>query len=276
MTPRLPPDFVPIAYSIVIVVGAILLNGAIARVLRRNNRSRPSEVLLSKLVAARNLVAVLTGMALLSVWVKELASFVLSVAAIAGAMLIVSKEFIMCWLGTVVRTIARPFQVGDIIELGAWRGKVVDTDLLTTTLLEMGPAQQFTGNHVEIPNSAYLSTPVKNLSVMGAFFLDFLVVPVSADRDVDKVRQLLLEAAKPVVAEFQADASEHLRKVEVAHVVDLPSTELKVLIAPVDGKTVNLVLRFACPAQQRVSVEQRILQAFYKALGPGAGRTERD
>lgn len=265
---HLPPDLLPVLYSFAIVAVAVLANTSVGRILRKNNGNRPSEVLLSKLVAARNLVAVVAGLALLFVWVKELASFVLSIAAIAGAMLIVSKEFLMCWLGTVVRTIARPFQVGDIVEIGAWRGKVVDTDFLTTTLLEMGRAQQFTGNHVEIPNSVYLSTPVKNLSVMGAFFLDFLVVPVAAERDIDAVQQLLLDAALPVVKEFQAEASEHLRRVEATHVVDLPSTELRVLIEPVDAKTVNLVLRFGCPAQQRVSVEQRILLAFYKTLGP--------
>jgi small-conductance mechanosensitive channel len=260
-------ELTPLMASVGVIAGAFLLNRSVASVLRRQNAERPSVVLLSKLVTARNLIAVGTGAVLLSLWVKELASFVLSLAAIAGALLLVSKEFILCWLGSFMRTISRPFQIGDIVEIGAWRGKVVDADLLTTTLLEMGRAQQFTGNRVEIPNSTFLSTPVKNLSVTGEYFLNNLPIPFPVGTDIEATRQMLLDAATPIVSEFQKNAAEHFKRIEDAHVIDLPSTEIRAFIEPVDGRTINLVLRFACPAAQRVSVEQRILQSLYKAIG---------
>lgn len=258
-------EFTPFGISLALLAGGVLANHIIARVLRRHNANRPSEVLLSKLVASRNVLALLVVTALFMVWVREVAGFVLSIAAIAGAMLIVSKELIMCWLGTVVRTISRPFQIGDIVEIGMWRGKVIDADLLTTTLLEMGPAHQFTGYHSHIPNSVFLSLGVKNLSVTGHYFLNFLTVPVDAHGDVEGLRVMLLDAALPVVKPFQAEAAEHMQRIADFHVIDLPSCEPKALIEPVDGRQVNLVLRFACPSQQRVSVEQQILVRYYAA-----------
>jgi small-conductance mechanosensitive channel len=258
-------EFTPVGITLSLLAGAVVANHIIARALRRHNANRPSEVLLSKLVASRNVLALLVVTALFMIWVRELAGFVLSIAAIAGAMLIVSKELIMCWLGTMVRTISRPFQIGDVVEIGAWRGKVIDADMLTTTLLEMGPAHQFTGYHSHIPNSVFLSMGVKNLSVTGHYFLNFLTVPVDAHGDVEALRLLLLDSALPVVKPFQVEAAEHLQRIANFHVIDLPSCEPKALIEPVDSKQVNLVLRFACPAQQRVSVEQQILVRYYAA-----------
>lgn len=269
----LQQQLTPVVLTCVLLLGAVMVNHVVARVLRRKNASRPSEVLLSKLVASRNILAVLVVIALLMVWVRELAGFVLSIAAIAGAMLIVSKELIMCWLGTIMRTVSRPFQIGDIVEIGTWRGKVIDSDLLTTTLLEMGPAHQFTGHHAQLPNSVFLNLPVKNLSVTGPYFLNFLVIPLAGTADIDQLRQVLLAAALPVVKPFQAEAAEHMQRIADFHVIDLPSCEPKALIEPVDSRQVNLVLRFACPAQQRVSVEQQILVRFYATAGLAAGKS---
>jgi small-conductance mechanosensitive channel len=260
------PLFTPITASVVILAVFFLFNFGIAKFLRRSNLNRPSGVLLGKLVAARNVLVVLAGTALLAVWVKELASFFLSVAAVAGAMLIVSKELITCWLGSVVRTIARPFAIGDVIEVGQWTGKVVDSDLLTTSLLEMGRAHQFTGNRVEVPNSVFLSQSVKNLSVTGQYFLNFLTLPVPASSDVVKASDVVLKASLPIVSAYQEEAEQHLKRFEAEHVIDLPSVQTKVLIEPVDSRTTHVILRFACPAEKRVTVEQQLLQSIYAAL----------
>ncbi len=165
-----------------------------------------------------------------------------------------------------MRTFGRPFSIGDVIEIGVWSGKVVDSDLLTTTLLELGRANQFTGSRVELPNSLLLSNPVKNLSATGRYSLRLLTFPLAADTDLALASQALLAAARPVVDGYLADADEHLRGVETDNAVDLPSTELRVLIEPVDVSTTNLLLRFACPTERHASVEQAILAAAFAAL----------
>lgn len=265
MNAAIHPDLIPVLISLALLIGAFSVNHAVARVLRRNSANRSPEILLSRLVTARNGLGVVVIVALLMVWVRELGGFVLSIAAVAGAMLIVSKELIMCGLGTMMRTVSRPFQIGDVIEVGNWRGKVIDSDILTTTLLEMGPARQFTGSHTQLPNSIFLGTPVKNLSVTGQYFLNFLKVPLPIDANVDALRLLLLDAAIPVVKPFEEDAAEHIQRIADLHLIELPSATPKVLIDPVDALQTNIVLRFACPVEQWVSIEQQILGRFYAA-----------
>lgn len=273
-----PHFFAPLASSAVILCVFFALNHILAKILRRSNSTRPPEVLLTKLVACRNALAVVAAAGLLAVWVKELASFVLSLAALAGALLIVSKELIMCWLGSLVRTLARPFSVGDVVEIGPWTGKVVDANMLTTTLLERGRAHQYTGNHIELPNSLLLNTPVKNLSMTGDYFLNYLTVPLPASVDVVAAIEEVQTHVLPLAARHQSQTAEHLRRFEAENVVSLPSSEAKVLLEPVDARTVNLVLRFGCPAQRRVAVEQELLRETFRRLHDKgllrAGRTQ--
>lgn len=250
-----------------IIALAMLVSRLMSLYLRRVNVGNPPEVTRSRLATARNFIVVVTALSVLGVWVSEIATFALSVAAVAGAMLIVSKELIMCCLGSFIRTTSRPFQVGDVVEIDNWRGQVMDSDILTTTLLEMGRAQQFTGSHVKLPNSMLLSVPVKNISRTGKFMLNFLSVPVPFGTDIEAARLALLEAGMSVVGQYREEADEHLRRIESKQVIDLPSSEVRVLIEPFDGTTINLVLRFACPPYKRASVEQEILQRFYIALG---------
>jgi len=59
--------------------------------------------------------------------------FALSLAAVAGAVLIVSKELLMCVLGYLYITFVRPFKVGDLIEINQLHGRVIDIDIFATT-----------------------------------------------------------------------------------------------------------------------------------------------
>lgn len=74
---------------------------------------------------------------IISVWASTIAGFALSLAAVAGAVLIVSKELLMCVLGYLYITFVRPFKVGDLIEINQLHGRVIDIDIFATTLAEL-------------------------------------------------------------------------------------------------------------------------------------------
>jgi len=55
---------------------------------------------------------------------------------VAGAILIVSKELVMCVHGYLYITVVQPYKIGDVIELNLLHGRVVDIDMFATTLTE--------------------------------------------------------------------------------------------------------------------------------------------
>lgn len=89
---------------------------------------------------------------IVSVWASKIAGLTPSVAAV-GAILIVSKELVMCVHGYFYGTLVQPYKIGDLIEFNQLRGRVVDIDMFATTLVALDKAGQRTGKVAEFPNA---------------------------------------------------------------------------------------------------------------------------
>ena len=100
----------------------------------------------------------------------EIAGFALSVAAVAGAIPIVSKELVMCVHGYLYVTVVQPYKIGDLIEFNQFHGRVVDIDMFATTLVELDKAGQRTGKVAEFPNGLLLTHPLINSQVVVGLF----------------------------------------------------------------------------------------------------------
>ncbi|WP_146429413.1 mechanosensitive ion channel domain-containing protein [Blastopirellula retiformator] len=75
----------------------------------------------------------------------------ISILAFAVAVVIALKELIQCISGSIMKAVGRPFKLGDRIEFHNIRGDVIDHNVLTTTILELGPdqmTQQLTGRAI--------------------------------------------------------------------------------------------------------------------------------
>ncbi len=256
--------------TVFVVIIAIVISRIIARYYRsRGDIATPGARRVAYL-AARNAVAGITAMLLIFIWAGELRTFALSVAALAAAVAIVCKEFFMNGLGSLMRAIARPYIIGDVIEMAHMKGEVLEIDFLTTRLLEEGPSGYVTGRTYEFPNMMLLTNPVRKLSHTGRYVHELVRIPVDPGEDIGLVRQLLLQAGESVCEEWIEAAAEHFRRLESARLIALPDSRPVVLLEPIDPKRVDVVLRFPCQAGRRVSTSQDILQAFYElALAEG-------
>lgn len=259
-----------IAATGVTVAAGLLLMRLWSRYLLRSSADRPSARTREKLVHARNLLMVGVALIVVAIWASKIAGMFLSLAAVAGAMLLVSKELLMCVLGYGLITTSRSFRVGDFIEIGAMRGRVVDIDVFATTLAETGSAHQLTGKTLSVPNSTMLSQPVRNSSATGEYIVDLLAIVVPFDVDFEQAERAALNAASHVTRAWQAAANAHLQHIEGVQFVDLPSSEPKVLWESHDTKGHTMVVRFACPMMKRVTAEQEIFRRFW--LGYRAAR----
>ena len=220
------------------------------------------------LVWARNVIWFLVLFIIISVWASTIAGFALSLAAVAGAVLIVSKELLMCVLGYLYITFVRPFKVGDLVEINQLSGRVIDIDVFATTLAELGYAGQLTGKVAEFPNGLLLTTPLKNTSLTGEYVLHLFRMPIpqEATNDLDKVEAAALAAADQATQAWQADAQAHFRRISVESFIAFPSGRNKVLWDFSDPDKLMLVVRVACPSDLRLKVEQAVFRDTWRAL----------
>jgi len=215
-------------------------------------------------VASRNLVAAVVFLLLLGIWVSELKSVAISLAAFAAALLLVGKELVMCFLGAFMRMVTRPFQLGDLVEIGPFGGEVIDMDVMSTTLVEVAASRQYTGFTVQVPNSMLLTTAVRNHSQAGAYTLDTVRIPLEVGVSPDEVEAQLVKVARHACEGFMEEAGRTLRRYGDMRFVDLSQFEPRVMFEPVDVNRFDAIVRFPVPVSARLPVAQQIVRGYYQ------------
>lgn len=264
----IPGQWEKVILTALLIGLALLASHLWARYLSRGEISPEKRRL--HLVWARNLIWFAVLLVIVSVWASTIAGFALAAAAVAGALLIVSKELVMCVHGYLYATLVQPYKMGDVIEFNQLRGRVVDIDMFATTLVELDKAGQRTGKVAEFPNGLLLSHPLINASPNGAYALHAIRIPVPerVAHDLDRMEAAALAAADHATAAWRDEAMAHFRKAADENFIALPSGKTKVSWDFSNPEHLVLVVRVACPVGQRAEVEQTVFRNTWRAISP--------
>jgi small-conductance mechanosensitive channel len=217
------------------------------------------------LVLARNVALLTILLGLLIIWGEELRSFAISVVAVLAALVLATKELLTCLTGSSLKAGSNSFRIGDRIEVSGLRGEVIDHNLLTTTLLEIGPGQsihQRTGRRVVFPNSLLLTNAVINESFTHGYILHVFTVVIDPKHDWRQAEAILLEAANLACQEYIDDAHAHMEEMGKREGLDTSSASPKITIQFSKIDELTLVVRMAAPVGRRGQIEQEVLRAF--------------
>ncbi len=206
---------------------------------------------------------------LFTIWAAELQALAVSFVVLAMAVVWATKETIACIQGAVYRLSSNAFQVGDRINVGKIRGDVIDSGLLSTTVLEVGQGHQRTGRTISIPNSLLMTEPVLNESLTGEYMLHLLTIPIDRNADLAEIEERALAAANDACAPFIDDVRRPIALRYRRHGLNPPLVDPRITYQFVDTQTVNLILRIPVPTRLERTVEQRVLRAV---LGVPQGR----
>lgn len=242
--------------------------------LDRAGSSKSTNARRLSLVWAKNVFWLCAVLGIGAVWASKIAGVALSLTAMVGALLLVNKELLMCFIGHAVIAVNQPFRIGDFVEIGPYAGKVIDITLFGTVLSETGAVHQLTGKTILVPNSLVLSSATRNKSATGKFIVELVPITVGPFIDFEKAEQAALTAAQEVTKGWVEDAERHLQQIENEVHLDLPSARPKVLWNGQESK-LQLVVRIACPLEERVAAEQAVFKRFwavYEAEGDKTGR----
>jgi small-conductance mechanosensitive channel len=251
--------------TIVLIGAVVVTRSLVLRFVRRT--SKPGDAMRIKWtvqVKRLSVAAFLIGIVL--IWASQLEALAVSLVAVAAALVLATKELIMCVSGAALRTAASSYRVGDRIEISGIRGDVVEYGLLSTTILEVGPAHKRTGRAVTIPNSVLVTEKVINESYTKAYVLHTITVPVERDEDWKRAEEVLAEAAEEVCAEYVPKTQRSLDEVASQHGIDPTSAEPVVYVVLPSPGVVNLVARVPSLASEKGRVEQAILRRYLEAM----------
>lgn len=216
------------------------------------------------MVHAKNISMFLFFFGLFLIWGAELRNFALSMAAVAVAFAVASREIIVCLLGGVYRVSARPFEVGDRIAVNEYRGDVIDHDFLSTKLAEIGPGpqtHQFTGRIISVPNSHFLTYPILNESRERYQLHSFHVV-APLDKNWQVRQAALLQSAQEESAAYLTEAQRFIERISQKEGFEAPNAEPRVSFHVEKHDQITFVVRVPTPGLRKGRVEQAILLKY--------------
>lgn len=213
-----------------------------------------------------NGTTILVLVCLVFIWAPQLHTFALSLTAIAVAVVLTTKEILMCLTGGFLRASTKPFDIGDWIRVGDLTGEVMRVTALATTVQEIdtsGGTYQFTGRSVQIPNSKFLSENVENAE----FLKDYLYhdVPITADcagLDPADLMAELQRIAETHFAPLRSEAIDFNKAVEKKSAVDFADPEPQFFIKTTDVGHVTYTVRIFAPTKQAAHIGTNLTRDF--------------
>jgi len=256
--------------SAVLVLVLLLVHASIARTIAANPQV-PVDTRRRWAINVRNTMIIIGLAGFVIIWARELQTIALSMVAFAAALVVATKELLMCLGGGLVRSITNSYELGDIIEINGMRGRVQDITMLGTTLIEIGPrhdSHQLTGKAVTFPNSLLLTQAVVRENFTGDYVMHIVNVPLPYSVRPARAERLLQDIAADVCAPWLDDARHHMAMLEHKLLMDTPSVEPRIAVQPTNEKEYRLIVRIAVPPRERQRAEQAILRRFLFACFP--------
>lgn len=280
------PLLVRLFITLLLIAAVAVARSVIAgRIAHRENV--PEERRRRDLFYMRSGLSLALVIGLLMIWIGQIQSILLSLTAVTLAIVIATKELLMCVSGFLLRTTGKLFSLGDWIECNGMRGEVTDLTLLSTTLLEREAGARgygFTGRTFILPNSVFLNHPVHRENLGRNFvshrFAITLEYPVDATTAVDWLRGRASEACQAFIDEARAQSAKTERQLGIS----LSDEEPTVTVGTTDLGKIQLEVRLFCPTSRAAALQQEITGEFLAAVrdgriagdAPGAPRSGRD
>lgn len=215
-----------------------------------------------------NATVLVVLVALVFIWAPQIHTFALSLTAFAVAVVLTTKELLMCLTGGFLRATTKPFDIGDWITVDGMTGEVMRITALATTLEEIDTAHggyRYTGRTIQIPNSRFLSTNTENANFIRNYVYHTIPITVQyGDLDPEKMMAELQKITETYFASHRDGAIKFNKKVERKVAVDFDDPDPQFFLrTKEDGHNIFTVRMFV-PTKDAADISTNITKDFLK------------
>jgi len=255
-----PQTLARITTTVILVVVALGLRAVLSAAITRDAETL-NENQRRWLAAVQNGSVAVVLLGGLFIWAPQLSTFALSLTAFVVAIVIATKEFLLCIVGSLYRALSRPFEIGDWIEIDGLRGEVLNDGLLATRLQELGEGvhqYDYTGRVLTLPNSLFLTKPVQNKSFRKNFVYHTFEITVTPDHDIPVLLERMLEKSGALTSEFAETAHRYWSMVRRKTRIEIPAPEPSIRIDTNHIANVVLAVTIFCPTGMATRLEHEM------------------
>lgn len=172
-----------------------------------------------------------------------------SLGVVGFAVTFALQQPLLSLLGWFYIMVARPYAVGDRIQIAETKGDVIAVDFLVTTVWEINgglvSSNQPSGRVVTVPNSVVLASQVVNFGGGGSPYVwNEIAVQVAYETDLDFARELLVEETEAFLGAEMADHVAEYREALAETPVELEVAEKPAVNVTQQESWVELRVRY--------------------------------
>lgn len=263
--------------SVVVIIGIICLRFFLVHLVRGKKEILDKEER-RWINRINNGSSILALVLLCFLWAPQLQTFALSLTAVAVALVLTTKELLMCLTGGILRSTSKAFDIGDWITVDGMSGEVMKFTSLATLVEEVDTdngTYQFTGRTVQIPNSKFLTSNIENYNFLKRYnYLDLLITVaektlVEKNYSINDLKSGLQSIVGEYTSEYLEEARKYNKKVERIAAVDFPDADPQIFIKTGDQGQLILLTKVLVPAQTSAEIRSKITAAFLSVVLSG-------
>lgn len=261
-------NFKLILLSGIVFIGLFIIKSYFTKKILNNDSLKNIErIRYAKSVS--NQFHVILFICLIAIWFSQIQSVLISMLAVAAALVLATKELIMSLLGGLLEKTNSYFNIGDRIEVDDIRGFVVEKNIFTTKILEIGPdknSQQTTGSMINIPNSIFLTKSCKNDSYFKGYSIKTYYFLIPNYEIVNEVEEKVLSWGKEICKDYLEEASSYIHKFCQKENLIIPSIDARSKVVLNEDNKVTVLLKIPVRNDLIADIEQKLNRQFIDIL----------
>jgi small-conductance mechanosensitive channel len=248
--------------SLGIIIILALFRAVILRIIWKRTEDVPFRYRWQK---TTTYITVIIGFFLVArVWFAGIQSLATFIGLITAGLAIALKDLVASFAGWIFILWRRPFLVGDRIEIGTYRGDVIDVRVFKFSLMEIGnwvDAEQSTGRIVHVPNSLVLTDVLANYSQGFRFIWHEIPVLLTFESNWQKAKKILLDIANKSALHLSTEAEKRIKEASKKYMV-FYTTLTPTVYTTVKDSGVLLTIRYMIEPRKRRGSEQEIWETI--------------
>jgi small-conductance mechanosensitive channel len=196
---------------------------------------------------------VVAAVLFVQIWFTALRSLGTFLGLASAGLAIALKDLVTDMAGWVFVVWKRPFDLGDRIQIGQFKGDVVDRRVFQFTIMEIGnwvDADQSTGRLIHIPNAMLFTQPLANYIAGFPYLWNELKILVTFESDWRKAKAIVDRVAEEYTVDITREAHSPQPRREQRFLIHYRKLTPVVYVS-VGESGVLLTLRYLCRPRER-------------------------
>lgn len=255
-----------IIISVLIIASVIFLRKILLSYFIKKLNNNTSIYRLQKTTGFLSFAVIFTIMTF--IWFHFTRNLVTILGVLSAGIAIAARDIIMDIAGWIYLISAKPFELGDRIEIGETAGDVVDIRVFKFTLMEIGnwvESDQSTGRIIHMPNTDIFNKPIANYSKGFYYIWDEITLSITFDSNWQKAKIILTDMINEHSAQTVEDPEYKVREASRKIMINY-SKLTPIVYTALSSYSINLTLRYLTPPRKRRVNREILWERILKML----------